>query len=205
MASETPRPEQLRPDESSTRNQTPPAKQGPPLGTLALVGGGILLLVILGVLGNRSGDSTSNTSVQNRTAQSAQNIEALVPEAEARRALPSDAELRKLVKNTLLDWNVCVQKRDFSSFLASNAAQDFREGYTPDKLKQQFAPFIQQNIDISAIKTVTPTLQPVQIDDNGVVAISGVYPTQPSRVSFRLRYVLENKAWKVVGVSVTLV
>jgi hypothetical protein len=115
---------------------------------------------------------------------------------------PAEAELRKLVKQTLLDFNDAVKSRDFSGFHARCSAP-LRQQIPPDKLRQAFQAFIDRKVDISAIRDLDPSfdVEPT-VDGDGVLAMSGQYPTRPIRTAFQVKYFLENGEWKLLGVSV---
>jgi hypothetical protein len=74
---------------------------------------------------------------------------------------------------------------------------------TPAKLKEIFQTFVDQQMDLSAISGVEPVFNPAPaVDGDGVLVLQGSYPTTPMRVNFRLKYVNEKSAWKLIGIKV---
>ena len=117
-------------------------------------------------------------------------------------AVPSEKVLRALTFESLQAFNKAVQAKDFTAFYKQISAL-WREQITPAKLKSIFQTFIEQEIDLAPALKMEPEFdQPAAIDDDGVLVIQGHYPTRPSAVQFRLKYVNEKSAWKLVGIKV---
>jgi Ca2+-binding EF-hand superfamily protein len=117
--------------------------------------------------------------------------------------VPSEAELKKLTDNTLLSFNSAVQSKDFDAFYKSTAKL-WQEQTTPDKLKVAFKTFIDQEFDIAAVvKKVTPTFEPAPtIDSDGLLVVEGSYPIKPDKLTFALKYINEDGAWKLFSIHV---
>ena len=123
------------------------------------------------------------------------------PNAE-RPSPPADAELKKLVRQTLLDFNDAVQLKDFAAFHA-RASAPLRQQITPEKLREAFQSFIDRKVNIAAVKDLEPKLAgPPKVDGEGVLTVKGEYPTRPTRTAFQLKYFQEKGEWRVLGVSV---
>ena len=121
--------------------------------------------------------------------------------ADAQKA-PSDKEARALALESLLAFNKSLQAKDFTSFHKQIAAL-WQAQVTPAKLKEIFQSFIDQQMDLSAISGVEPVFNPAPaVDGDGVLVLQGSYPTTPLRVNFRLKYVNEKAAWKLIGIKV---
>jgi hypothetical protein len=115
---------------------------------------------------------------------------------------PADAELRKLVRQTLLDFNEAVQAKDFAAFHA-RASTPLRQQITPDKLREAFQAFIDRKVNIAPVKDVEAKFAgPPKVDGDGVMTVKGEYPTRPTRTAFQLKYYQEKGEWKVLGVNV---
>jgi Ca2+-binding EF-hand superfamily protein len=115
---------------------------------------------------------------------------------------PADAELRKLVRQTLMDFNDAVQSKDFSTFHAK-ASTPLRQQITPEKLREAFQAFIDRKVNIAPVKDVEAKFagQP-KVDGDGVMTVKGEYPTRPNRTAFQLKYFQEKGEWRVLGVNV---
>ena len=117
-------------------------------------------------------------------------------------SVPSQAELKTLTRDSLLAFSKAVQAQDFTAF-HRQISQLWREQITPAKLKSIFASFIEQEIDIAPVTKLEPVFdEPAKIDSDGVLVVQGHYPTRPSAVQFRLKYVNEKSTWKLVGIKV---
>lgn len=122
--------------------------------------------------------------------------------AEAQKA-PPETELKTMVRDSLLAFNQAVQDKNFSGFHKHELATVFRDQMPLEKFSTVFKEFLEKGYDISNIAKSEPVFDgPAKIDNNGVLAISGSYPTKPNKVIFKLKYLQEKSAWKMVGINV---
>lgn len=118
--------------------------------------------------------------------------------------IPAAAELESLATESLLALNSSILARDFSTFYAG-ISELWRGQTTAQDLAAAFSQFMEREIDFSAIAEVRPVFEPApSIDGDGVLHLSGHYPTTPVRVRFDLRFVYESAAWKLLGIEVNL-
>jgi hypothetical protein len=75
----------------------------------------------------------------------------------AGKPVPSDEKLKALIRQTLLAFNQAVAEKSFAGFHAQ-ISRTWQEQIAPQKLREIFAAFIDQRIDISSIKGVEPIL-----------------------------------------------
>ncbi len=93
--------------------------------------------------------------------------------------------------------NEAVKAKDFAAF-HGKISDVWQKQFTPQGLKDVFQVVLDQSIDIGPIKNLDPVFDPpAAIDAENALAVSGLYPTQPSRVKFRMRYVREATGWKL--------
>jgi Arc/MetJ-type ribon-helix-helix transcriptional regulator len=117
-------------------------------------------------------------------------------------AVPSQKELKALAAKSMGAFNNAVQAKDFTAFHKQISAT-WRDQVTPAKLKSIFETFIEQEIDFGPVLKLDPEFgQPPAIDADGVLVVEGRYPSRPSAVRFRLKYVQEKSAWKLLGIKV---
>jgi hypothetical protein len=64
--------------------------------------------------------------------------------------------------------------------------------------------FIEKQARISEIKSLEPKLDPVLINTEGLLMLSGEYATQPYATVFQLKYIYELPKWKLFGIAVYL-
>jgi len=115
---------------------------------------------------------------------------------------PPDAELKKLVRQTLLDFNDAVQTKNFTEFHA-RASAPLRQQVSPEKLRQAFQAFIDRRVNIASVKDLEPKFDAApKVDADGVLTVKGAYPTRPTRTAFQLKYFQEKGEWRVLGVNV---
>lgn len=122
----------------------------------------------------------------------------------ANREVPSPKAAQKLARESLLLFNTAVQKRSFSEFYAS-VSLAWQEQLTVGQLKRAFQPFMDANVDISAIGGMEAVFDtPPAINADGILLLQGHYDTKPNRTFFTLRYSFEFPFWKLYGVEVQI-
>jgi hypothetical protein len=160
-------------------------------------GGLILLIVVLLFARARLGRKTVDTSglAGERTFAS---------RANSRSAVPSQDQMRRLAKDTLLKFSSAVQKNDFSAFHSTVATQFARE-FSPEQMRQAFTSFTNQKTNLAAIENASAVLQPgPSINERGVLNLAGYFPVQPQPVYFKNRYVWQDSQWKLTAIDVQL-
>ncbi|HEX8281561.1 MAG TPA: hypothetical protein VF551_09295, partial [Chthoniobacterales bacterium] len=116
--------------------------------------------------------------------------------------LPSETEIKALVRDSLLRFNEAVQAKSFVGFHKQVAAL-WQKQITPEKLQSLFQVFIEQKADISPVAKLEPTfVNPPAIDEDGLLQVEGFYPTKPNRVRFKLGYLFETPEWRLIKINV---
>lgn len=119
-------------------------------------------------------------------------------------AAPGPEVAKPLALATLLAFNQAVQSKSFDSFHA-NISGAWQRQITAAKLLEIFRPFIDAGIDIEPIRDLEPVFaSPPALDEDGVLVIEGHYPTTPNKVYFKLKYLAEGGAWKLLGINVNV-
>ena len=117
--------------------------------------------------------------------------------------LPPEKELRALVFDSLFAFNKAVQKKDFAEFHEQRLSPQFRKQFPLAKFTAAFQVFIDKGYDISNIAKSEAVFDvPPAIDSEGLLVLKGHYPTRPNKVTFKLTYVNESSAWKLLGINV---
>ena len=120
--------------------------------------------------------------------------------------LPPDKELKALAFDSLLAFNKSVQKKDFTEFYNDRLSSQLREQVSLEKFSEAFRIFIEKGYDISTIVQSEAVFDPTPaIDDEGVLALQGHYPSKPNRVTFTLKYVYDSSKWKLLAVNIRAV
>jgi hypothetical protein len=114
---------------------------------------------------------------------------------------PDKTQQIALVKQSIHDFVLSVGKKDMSHF-RSTVSVLWQQQSTDDSLNQSFNSIIATGSDWSVLNSVEPELSEAKIDENGVLHLSGRYPTKPSQVTFQQSYIYEGSAWKLMGFSI---
>jgi hypothetical protein len=118
--------------------------------------------------------------------------------------VPSEMELRQLVRENLLRFNDAIVAQSFDAFYDS-VSRKWQDQLTKGQLQRAFQPFIDKQVEISSIRTVEPIWDaPVTVGTDGLLLLSGYYPTEPHRVHFALKFLYELPSWKLFGLDVNL-
>jgi hypothetical protein len=120
--------------------------------------------------------------------------------------LPSDKELKALAFDSLFAFNKAVQDKSFAKFHEERLSPVFQKQFPLAKFTAAFQVFLDKGYDISNIAKSEPVFDtPPAIDSDGLLVLKGHYPTKPNKVTFKLTYVYEASAWKLLGINVQVV
>lgn len=118
--------------------------------------------------------------------------------------MPSDKELDQMMAETLGDFALAVNTSNFSQFHAK-LAQNLQSQTTPKKLHSSFRSFTDKGLDPVFYTQNSPTLStPPYVQRDGVLKLEGFYPTQPLKTYFKMNYLYEDTAWKLLGFHISL-
>ena len=122
----------------------------------------------------------------------------------ARQEISPDAALQTLTVESMGWLAEAIQKNDFSDF-HQRISRLWQGQITADELKQVFASFVENRIDLTALQGQTPVFSPAPaLDDDGILQLEGYYPDGQTRVFFRLKFIYEHPQWKLLGINVRL-
>lgn len=178
-------------------------------GKNSLISGGIALAVVLSIaLGCNCGKTfdlsnlakEANTSSKPDTTSSSDND-----------AVPSDAVVEGLVKETISDFAEAVDSGDFSD-LYQKASTDFQGTYTLDETTKAFKSYTDKK------KLVVPILNKVQATDVefdrapsirtekklDILMATGKFKTKPYAVRFDFEYVQRGGSWKLLKLVINI-
>lgn len=115
--------------------------------------------------------------------------------------VPDDATVRRLVDQSMQLFSDAIRKKSFADFYA-HTADAWKRELTEQKLQNAFQAFIDKEADMSGIAKVEAVFdKPPQIGSDGLLAVSGHYPTKPYEVHFTVRYIYELPDWKLLGLN----
>ena len=121
----------------------------------------------------------------------------LIPVVENTGPVPSEKESKALALDSLLAFNKALQAKSFDLFY-TQIAKLWQKQSTPAKLQTLFQAFIDRKVDLSDIAKVEPVFAQKPAIEDGFLVLKGSYPTPLRKVSFELKYVYEENAWKLV-------
>jgi hypothetical protein len=76
---------------------------------------------------------------------------------------------------------------------------------TPARLGEIFVKLRNDNLDLSGVAVIDPQLSLLpQIEANGLMHMSGFFPSVPSQVNFDLAFAAVNGQWRLFGISVSI-
>jgi hypothetical protein len=118
-------------------------------------------------------------------------------------ALPDPYKLNMLIRSSIIALNQANQTGNYT-VLQDLAAPAFRASNDSARLAQIFAPLRQRNLDLTPILFFTPKLSPTpHFTPQGVLRLTGFFPTAPERVNFDLYFQSVKGEWRIFGIGVT--
>jgi hypothetical protein len=120
----------------------------------------------------------------------------------AERPVPPEGEAQALAKRTLLDLGTAVRTGDYAA-LQRTLSRRWQDEVSPEKLQEILHDLADKKADLGSEAEVKPVFdRPPTIDEKGWLVLEGHYPLPDRRVTFRLKYLYEDPAWKPVGFKV---
>ena len=86
---------------------------------------------------------------------------------------------------------------------ANGAAPAFQQQNSPERLAEIFKGLRSRKLDLSPIIVYTPKLfRAPEMNGQGLVRVTGFFPTEPERVNFDLIYQPVQGQWRLFGIAV---
>ena len=118
--------------------------------------------------------------------------------------VPAPDQAEALVKASMLDFALAVKAKDFTAF-HKHIAKFWQVRTSAGELAQIFKAFIDQEIDLTVLDDLRPTLtKKPAVNSQSWLVVEGAYATKPSAVDFSLKYIKEGVDWKLVGIEVNI-
>ena len=118
--------------------------------------------------------------------------------------MPLEKELNQMLSETLSDFALAVSNSDFSAF-HTKMAQLSQSQVTREKLYRSFSGFAGEDLDPVFYRQTAPRLvKPPYVQSDGVLVLEGYYPSRPLRTHFKLSYLYEDSAWKLLVFNIVL-
>ena len=120
-------------------------------------------------------------------------------------AVPPPEELLVLIRTALIALNQANQTGNYTT-LRDLGAPSLQAANSAVQLGAGFASLRDQGIDLSPIVVVAPQVSvPPEVTPQGLLHITGVFPTQPLQIQFELLYQNIANRWRIYGMSVNAV
>jgi hypothetical protein len=120
------------------------------------------------------------------------------------RPVPDEKTARALVLEALLLFNDALQKKSFEDFYPE-VSKAWQKQLTIGQLNRAFKPFIDHEVNLAGIEKIEPVFEsPPTVTTDGLLVLTGYYPTERYRVIFTVRFIYELPRWKLFGIDVTL-
>lgn len=117
-------------------------------------------------------------------------------------AIPDDYRLNLLIRTTLIALNQANATRNYT-VLRDLAAPGFQHANPAAALDEIFAALRKRNLDLSPILFFEPKLiRPPEINDRGMLRLSGFIPSQPEQVWFDFLFQHVDNRWQLFAISV---
>jgi hypothetical protein len=106
-----------------------------------------------------------------------------------------------LINSALIALNQANATGNYT-VLYDMAAPGFQRANSPERLAKLFSNLRSRNLDLTPILLFQPKLyQRPQMNDRGMIRITGFFPTSPERVNFDLFYQPVKGKWRLYGIA----
>ncbi len=118
--------------------------------------------------------------------------------------VPTLAALRTLVDRDLRLFAAAIMSNDFNLYLASTSMM-FQSQFTNENLQDNYKVFTENNVNLNdwLVGDFELVKEPI-IDADGVLRVSGKYPTSPESLKFSASYLYSHPTWKSFGLTLSI-
>jgi hypothetical protein len=142
--------------------------------------------------------------------QTAQAVPAQKPQKRGETQKPASAENQQipirleqalyLIRSTLLTLNDANRSGNYT-VLRDLAAPGFQTKNTAADLARIFADLRTRHVDLFAVALLAPQMTAPPRIENGMLRLTGIFPTQPSQITFDLLFQSVANQWRLFGIS----
>ena len=116
--------------------------------------------------------------------------------------IPDDDDHDVLIRTTLMTFNDANMTNNYSVFHAK-ASKEFQSQFSVDKVQAAFATFRTKELFFEDVVTADyASHDKATLDNEGALVLTGVFKTDDMEVKYRLRFIQNNKVWKMLGLNV---
>jgi hypothetical protein len=115
--------------------------------------------------------------------------------------IPDDDDQDVLIRTTLMTFNDANMTNNYSVFVAK-ASREFQSQFTAEKMAGAFEAFRKGELYFEDVVTADyASYEKAKIDNDGALVLAGVFKTDVMEVKYRLRFIQNDKVWKVAGIN----
>ena len=116
--------------------------------------------------------------------------------------IPSDDDQDIMIRSTLMTFNDANMTNNYA-VLYAKASKQFQTQITQEKMQTAFEAFRKNELFFEDVVTADyASYEKATIDGEGALVLAGVFKTDDMQVKYRIRYVQNNKVWKLLGINV---
>ena len=116
--------------------------------------------------------------------------------------VPDDDAQDVLLRSTLLTFNDANMTNNYAVMYA-RSSQQFQAQFTPDKMAAAFEIFRKNKLFFEEVATADyDSSEKATIDKEGALVLVGVFKTDELQVKYNLRFVQNDRAWRMIGLNV---
>ncbi len=119
-------------------------------------------------------------------------------------SVPTEPEIRQLSRDSMKRFSEAVKTGLFDDFYA-NVSAAWQKQLTLGQLSRVFQPFVTAGESLAETQDVELILdEAAHINTEGMLIVTGSFPTKPHRVQFLQKYLYELPNWKLFGFEVNV-
>lgn len=118
-------------------------------------------------------------------------------------SIPSHVKQLELIERSMHDFAVSVHDKSMAHFYGT-LSPTWQQQITVQGLDNAFNKFLTLPVDLRVLDRFQPVIQSATVNENGVVQLTGYFPTHPSRVTFHQFFMYEGVSWKLMGFGVNI-
>lgn len=113
--------------------------------------------------------------------------------------IPDKAGQAALVKRSMHDFAISVNRKSMEHF-RSTVSRLWQKHITTEELDNVFGVTYGAGMDLTILDNIEPIIDPVAgLDEDGMLVLTGHFPTKPDQVHFEQTYLYEGIGWKLYG------
>lgn len=117
--------------------------------------------------------------------------------------LPSEEEQVKLVVDSMNIFAISNSEKSMKKF-HDHISYLWQKQFSVGQLDEAYDDLYSVEVDLTVLEKYSPQFNAKAAVDDGILILSGLYPTKPARVLFEQKYIYEGLSWKLIGFDINL-